>query len=127
MRQCFASLFKDRAIVYRIENGFDHFKVFLSVGIMKMVRSDLASSGVIFSLDTETGFRDVVFITGAYGLGENLLEGTSTWTSSTYSSQPLGQGNRTVLRRTLRGKEIMMVYSGEAERRHHAQRANAAG
>ncbi|MGZ9010609.1 MAG: PEP/pyruvate-binding domain-containing protein, partial [Telluria sp.] len=74
VRQCFASLFKDRAISYRIENGFDHFKVFLSVGIMKMVRSDLASSGVIFSLDTETGFRDVVFITGAYGLGENVVQ-----------------------------------------------------
>ncbi len=76
VRLCFASLFKDRAISYRIENGFDHFKVFLSVGVMKMVRSDRASSGVIFSLDTETGFRDVVFITGAYGLGENVVQGT---------------------------------------------------
>ena len=64
-RRCFASLFTDRAIVYRIDNGFDHFKVALSVGVMKMVRSDLAASGVIFTLDTESGFRDVVFITGA--------------------------------------------------------------
>ena len=63
-RRCFASMFTDRAIVYRINNGFDHFKVALSVGVMKMVRSDLASSGVIFTLDTESGFRDVVFITG---------------------------------------------------------------
>jgi len=72
-RRCFASLFTDRAIHYRIDNGFDHFKVALSIGIMKMVRSDLASSGVMFSLDTETGFRDVVFIAGAYGLGEIAL------------------------------------------------------
>ena len=66
-RRCFASIFTDRAIVYRIDNGFDHFKVALSVGVMKMVRSDLAASGVIFTLDTESGFRDVVFVTGAYG------------------------------------------------------------
>ena len=63
-RRCFASIFTDRAIVYRIDNGFDHFKVALSVGVMKMVRSDLAASGVIFTLDTESGFRDVVFVTG---------------------------------------------------------------
>jgi pyruvate,water dikinase len=64
-RRCFASIFTDRAIVYRIDNGFDHFKVALSVGVMKMIRSDLAASGVIFTLDTESGFRNVVFITGA--------------------------------------------------------------
>ena len=75
-RRCFASLFTDRAIHYRIDNGFDHFKIALSIGIMKMVRSDLASSGVMFSLDTESGFRDAVFITGAYGLGENIVQGT---------------------------------------------------
>ena len=73
--RCFASLFTDRAISYRVTNNFDHFKVGLSIGIMKMVRSDLASSGVIFTLDTETGFREVVFITGAYGLGENIVQG----------------------------------------------------
>ena len=75
-RDCFASLFTDRAIVYRVNNGFDHFKVALSVGVMKMVRSDRAASGVIFTLDTESGFRDVVFITGSYGLGENIVQGT---------------------------------------------------
>ena len=75
-RRCFASIFTDRAIAYRIDNGFDHFKVALSVGIMKMVRADRASSGVIFNLDTESGFRDVVFITGVYGLGENIVQGT---------------------------------------------------
>ena len=74
-RRCFASIFTDRAIVYRIDNGFDHFKVALSVGVMKMVRSDLAASGVIFTLDTESGFRDVVFITGSWGLGENIVQG----------------------------------------------------
>jgi len=74
-RRCFASIFTDRAIVYRIDNGFDHFKVALSVGVMKMVRSDLASSGVIFTLDTESGFRDVVFVTGSWGLGENVVQG----------------------------------------------------
>ena len=74
-RRCFASLFTDRAIHYRIDEGFDHFKVALSIGVMKMVRSDLAASGVIFTLDTESGFRDVVFITGAYGLGENVVQG----------------------------------------------------
>ncbi len=74
-RRCFASLFTDRSIVYRLDNGFDHFKVALSVGVMKMVRSDIASSGVIFTLDTESGFRDVVFITGAYGLGETIVRG----------------------------------------------------
>ena len=75
VRRCQASLFTDRAISYRIDKGFDHFKVALSVGVQKMVRSDLASSGVMFSLDTETGFRDVVFITGAWGLGENVVQG----------------------------------------------------
>ena len=74
-RRCFASLFTDRAISYRIDNGFDHFKVALSVAVMKMVRSDLAASGVMFTLDTESGFRDVVFVTGAYGLGENIVQG----------------------------------------------------
>ena len=74
-RQCFASLFTDRAIIYRINNGFDHFKVYLSVAVMKMVRSDIGSTGVIFTLDTESGFRDVVFITGSYGLGENVVQG----------------------------------------------------
>ncbi|MCK4708745.1 MAG: phosphoenolpyruvate synthase, partial [Gammaproteobacteria bacterium] len=74
-RRCFASLFTDRAIHYRMDQGFDHFSVALSIGIMKMVRSDLGSSGVMFSLDTESGFRDVVFITAAYGLGENVVQG----------------------------------------------------
>lgn len=111
VRRCFASLFKDRAISYRVEHGFDHFKVFLSVGIMKMVRSDLASSGVTFSLDTESGFRDVVFITGAYGLGENVVQGTVDPDEFYVFKLTLRLGKRTVLRRTLGTKKIRMVYS----------------
>jgi pyruvate,water dikinase len=116
VRRCFASLFKDRAIIYRLENGFDHFKVFLSVGVMKMVRSDLASSGVTFSLDTETGFRDVVFITGAYGLGENVVQGTVDPDEFYVFKPTFRQGSRAVLRRTLGGKEIRMVYAHSAGR-----------
>jgi pyruvate,water dikinase len=74
-RRCFASIFTDRAISYRIDNGFDHFKVALSVAVMKMVRADAAASGVAFTLDTESGFRDVVFITAVHGHGENIVQG----------------------------------------------------
>jgi pyruvate, water dikinase len=116
VRRCFASLFKDRAIVYRIENGFDHFKVFLSVGIMKMVRSDLAAAGVSFSLDTETGFRDVVFITGAYGLGENVVQGTVDPDEYYVFKPALRSGHRAVLRRSLGSKEVRMIYAQAAGR-----------
>ena len=96
-RKCFASIFTDRAIVYRIDNGFDHFKVALSVGVMKMVRADLASSGVIFTLDTESGFRDVVFVTGAWGLGENIVQGKAD-PDEFYVHKPTSrQGFRAVL------------------------------
>ncbi|MCS0609762.1 phosphoenolpyruvate synthase [Massilia solisilvae] len=111
VRRCFASLFQDRAIVYRIENGFDHFKVYLSVGIMKMVRSDLASAGVIFTLDTETGFRDVVFVTGAYGLGENVVQGTVDPDEFYVFKPAYRKGKQAVLRRSLGGKEVRMVYA----------------
>jgi pyruvate, water dikinase len=116
VRQCFASLFKDRAIVYRIDNGFDHFKVLLSVGVMKMVRSDIAASGVIFSLDTETGFRDVVFITGAYGLGETVVQGTVDPDEFYVFKPTLKAGHRAVLRRKRGAKEIRMVYAKSAGR-----------
>ena len=111
VRRCFASLFMDRAIRYRVDNGFDHFKVYLSVGVMKMVRSDLAASGVIFSIDTETGFSDVVFITGAYGLGENVVQGAVDPDEFYVFKPALREGKRAVLRRSLGGKEIRMVYS----------------
>ena len=110
-RRCFASLFTDRAIHYRIDNGFDHFKVALSIGIMKMVRSDLAASGVMFSLDTETGFRDVVFITGAYGLGENVVQGTVEPDEFYVHKPTFEQGHRSVLRRHLGSKKIKMIYA----------------
>ncbi|MEJ2479369.1 MAG: phosphoenolpyruvate synthase [Acidihalobacter sp.] len=116
-RRDFASLFTDRAIHYRIDQGFDHFKVALSIGVMKMVRSDLAASGVMFSLDTESGFRDVVFITGAYGLGENVVQGAVD-PDEFYVHKPTYEaGHRTVLRRNLGDKAVKMVYV-EGETRH---------
>ena len=118
VRRCFASLFTDRAVRYRINNGFDHFKVLNSVGIMKMVRSDLAASGVIFSIDTETGFPDVVFITGAYGLGENVVQGTVDPDEFYVFKPTFKQGKRTVLRRSLGTKKIKMVYAQGGTREH---------
>jgi pyruvate, water dikinase len=111
VRHCMASLFTDRAIRYRIDNGFDHFKVFNSVGVMKMVRSDLASSGVIFTLDTETGFRDVVFVTGAFGLGENVVQGAVDPDEFYVFKPTFCEGKRTVLRRILGPKKIKMIFS----------------
>ena len=110
-RRCFASIFTDRAIAYRIDNGFDHFKVALSVGVMKMVRADRASSGVIFTLDTESGFRDVVFITGVYGLGENIVQGTVDPDEFYVHKPTFRQGHRVVLSRSLGGKQMRMVYA----------------
>ncbi len=110
-KRCFASLFTDRAIHYRVDQGFDHFKLALSIGIMKMVRSDLDASGVMFSLDTESGFTDVVFITGAYGLGENVVQGAVD-PDEFYVHKPTFElGHRAVLRRNLGSKKIKMVYS----------------
>ena len=109
-RRCFASIFTDRAISYRIDNGFDHFKVFLSVAVMKMVRSDIGASGVIFTLDTESGFRDVVFVTGCYGLGETIVQGKVDPDEFYVHKPTLKQGFRSVLRRRLGGKQIRMVY-----------------
>ncbi|MFC5511787.1 phosphoenolpyruvate synthase [Massilia jejuensis] len=116
VRRCFASLFKDRALSYRAENGFDHFKVFLSVGVMKMVRADLDASGVMFTLDTESGFRDVVFVTGAWGLGENVVQGTVDPDEFYVFKPTLRQGRRCVLRRALGSKQVKMVYGGDATR-----------
>ena len=108
-RLCFASLFTDRAIAYRINNGFDHFDGGLSVGVMKMVRSDQASSGVIFTLDTESGLPDVVLITAAYGLGENVVQGKVDPDEYFVHKPTFAQGNRTVLRRVLGKKELTMT------------------
>ncbi|MFN9503025.1 MAG: phosphoenolpyruvate synthase [Rubrivivax sp.] len=116
VQQCFASLFMDRAIAYRVDRGFDHFKVYLSVGVMKMVRADRGASGVIFTLDTESGFRDVVFITGAWGLGENVVQGTVDPDEFHVFKPTLRAGHRTVLRRKRGAKEIRMVYAQAAGR-----------
>jgi pyruvate, water dikinase len=109
-RRCFASLFTDRGIHYRIDQGFDQFRVSLSIGVMKMVRSDLASSGVIFTLDTESGFRDVVFITGSYGLGENIVQGAVEPDEFYVHKPTFAEGHRAVLRRLLGDKAVKMVY-----------------
>ena len=108
-RRCFASLFTDRAIHYRIDQGFDHFKVSLSIGVMKMVRSDIASSGVMFSLDTESGFRDAVFVTGAYGLGENVVQGAVDPDEFYVHKPTYLAGHRAVLRRLLGDKAVKMI------------------
>src|SRR5208337_3690895 len=108
-RRCFASLFTDRAIHYRIDQGFDHFKVSLSIGVMKMVRSDLAAAGVMFSLDTESGFRDAVLITGAYGLGENVVQGAVDPDEFYVHKPTFLAGRRTVLRRLIGDKAVKMI------------------
>src|SRR5678815_5336157 len=108
---CIRDRFTDRAISYRIDNGFDHFKVGLSVGVMKMVRADRASSGVAFTLDTESGFRDVVFITGVYGLGENIVQGAVNPDEFYVHKPTFRQGHRTVLSRSLGRKQMRMVYA----------------
>ncbi len=110
-RRCFASLFTDRAISYRIDNGFDHFKVALSVAVMKMVRSDLAASGVTFTLDTESGFRDVVFVTSVYGLGENIVQGAVDPDEFYVHKPTFNSGFRAVLSRRLGGKDKRMIYA----------------
>ena len=116
-RRCFASLFTDRAIHYRVDQGFDHFKVALSIGVMKMVRSDLAASGVMFSLDTESGFRDVVLVTGAYGLGENVVQGAVDPDEFYVHKPTYESGHRAVLRRLLGDKAVKMVFV-EGETKH---------
>jgi len=110
-RWVFASLFTNRAISYRVDKHFDHAGVALSVGIQKMVRSDLASSGVMFTIDTETGFKDAVFITGAYGLGENVVQGAVSPDEAYVFKPTLKQGFSPILSRNVGEKAIKMVYS----------------
>ena len=111
IRRCNASLFTDRAISYRIDKGFDHFQVALSACVQKMVRADLASSGVMFSIDTETGFKDVVFITAAWGLGENVVQGAVDPDEFYVHKPTFREGYRAVLRRALGAKKVKMVYA----------------
>ncbi len=109
-KRCFASLFTDRAISYRADKGFDHFKIALSIGIQRMVRSDLATSGVMFSIDTETGFRDAVLINAAYGLGENVVQGSVNPDEYYVFKPTLKQGHRPILQKILGTKEFKLVY-----------------
>ena len=110
-RNCFASLFTDRAISYRQDKGFDHFKVYLSIGVQHMVRSDLASSGVMFSIDTESGFRDAAFITSAYGLGENVVQGAVNPDEFYVFKPTLKKGFKPIIKKRVGEKKIKMVYS----------------
>ena len=112
-RRCYASLFTDRAISYRQLNGFDHLEVALSIGVQRMVRSDLACAGVMFSIDTETGFRDAVLLTAAYGLGENVVQGAVNPDEVLIFKPTLEQGFAPILSKRLGSKAIRMVY-GEA-------------
>lgn len=113
VRRCFASLYTDRAIKYREDKGFDHNKVFLSVGIQRMVRSDSACSGVGFTLEPESGFRDIVHIAGVWGLGENIVQGSVTPDEFLVFKPSLKKGLRSVIQKNKASKSKMMVYAGE--------------
>ena len=113
-KRVFASLFTNRAISYRVDKGFAHMDVALSIGVQKMVRSDKGASGVMFSLDTETGFRDVVFINAAYGLGENVVQGTVNPDEFYVFKTTLAQDFRPILKRQLGSKERKLIYSADA-------------
>jgi pyruvate,water dikinase len=110
--ECFASLFTNRAISYRVDKGFDHLSVYLSVGVQKMVRSDLACAGVIFSIDTESGFKDAVYIEGAYGLGENVVQGIVSPDRFYVFKPTLKQGFRSIVEKKLGVKDRKLVYKG---------------
>jgi len=112
VHEVYASLFNDRAIAYRVHNRFDHSAVALSVGVQHMVRSDLGSSGVMFTLDTDSGFRDVVFITAAYGLGETVVQGAVNPDEFYVYKPALRAGRSAVVRRNLGAKAIKMIYAG---------------
>ena len=110
-RECFASLFTNRAISYRVDKGFDHFSVYLSVGVQKMVRSDLASSGVMFSIDTESGFNNAVYITGAYGLGENVVQGIVNPDQFYVFKPTLKKGFKPIVEKKVGSKDKKLVYA----------------
>ncbi|MCP4075573.1 MAG: phosphoenolpyruvate synthase [Gammaproteobacteria bacterium] len=117
----FASLFNDRAISYRVHQGFDHAEVALSAGIQMMVRSDLSSSGVMFSIDTESGFEDVVFITGSYGLGETVVQGAVNPDEFYVYKKSLAAGKKAILQKNRGSKMIKMIYAQEEHPEHAIQ------
>ena len=114
-KKCFASLFTNRAISYRVDKNFDHLSVALSIGVQKMVRSDLAASGVIFSIDTESGFKDAILITGAYGLGETVVQGNVNPDEFYVFKPTLEDGFRPIVQKKLGTKEIKMIYAEGGE------------
>lgn len=113
LKEVFASLFNDRAISYRVHQGFEHSEVALSAGIQKMIRSDIASSGVMFTIDTESGFPDVVFITGAYGLGETVVQGAVNPDEFYVHKPTLEAGKQAIVRKNIGGKAIKMIYTND--------------
>ncbi len=113
LKEVFASLFNDRAISYRVHQGFEHSEVALSAGIQKMIRSDIASSGVMFTIDTESGFPDVVFITGAYGLGETVVQGAVNPDEFYVHKPTLEAGKQAIVRKNIGGKAIKMIYTDD--------------
>lgn len=115
-KKCFASLFTNRAISYREDKHFDHFKVGLSIGVQKMVRSDKASSGVMFSIDTETGFKNAVLINGAWGLGENIVQGALNPDEFYVFKPTLKEGYKPIISNSLGTKKIKMIYGGPGEK-----------
>ena len=115
VRHVFASLFNNRAIAYRVHQGFDHSAVALSAGIQRMIRSDIGSAGVIFTLDTESGFSDAVFITGAWGLGETVVQGAVNPDEFFVYKPTLALGYQAILSRTLGEKAIKMIFTGASE------------
>jgi len=112
-KKCFASLFTNRAISYRVDKGFNHFDVYLSIAVQKMVRSDSASSGVMFSIDTESGFKDAAFITSSYGLGENVVKGAVNPDDFYVFKPTLKDGKRPIIGKKLGAKKIKMIYAEE--------------
>lgn len=112
-KDCFASLFTNRAISYRVDKNFDHFNIALSIGVQKMVRSDKSSSGVMFSIDTESGFENAVLVTGSYGLGENIVQGAVNPDEFYVFKPTLMQGFRPIISKTLGAKKIKMIYTSD--------------
>ena len=117
LHEVYASLFNDRAIAYRVHQGFDHMQVALSVGVQHMVRSDIGASGVMFTLDTDSGFRDVVFVTSSYGLGETVVQGAVNPDEFYVYKPALRAGRPAIVRRNLGGKAIKMVYAAAGSKR----------
>ena len=126
VKEVFASLYNDRAIAYRVHHGFKHEDVFLSAGVQLMVRSDVGASGVLFTLDTESGFRDAVFVTGSYGLGEMVVQGAVNPDEFYVYKPTLREGRPAILRRQVGAKQLRMVYSDQPGERVRTEETPAA-